>query len=131
MQDEEERSPRPVSRADTPTVDEVADSLRRKQKLEGARKSYQENCESMQRVHVSPRLGAVAITDVTTAHVEALASAMLSDGRAPKTVRNVVSFLHSILEHSIDVAGRVRTRRAAPRDPVAGGRATSTRTCSS
>jgi integrase len=127
MQDEEERSPRPVSPADAPTVDDVADSLRRKQKLEGARKSYQENCESMQRVHISPRLGGVAITDVTTAHVEAVASAMLTDGRSPKTVRNVMSFLHSILEHAIERgwsrenparrAARPGRRRSGDADP--------------
>jgi integrase len=102
LQDAEERAPRPVRGADTPIVDEVGDSLRQKLRLGGARRSYQEGCESMQRVHISPRLGALAITDVTTAHVEALASAMLTDGRSPKTVRNVLSFLHAILEHAID-----------------------------
>jgi integrase len=56
----------------------------------------------MQRVHVSPRLGGLPVTDVTVAHVESLASAMLSQGRSPKTIRNVVSFLHSIFEHAID-----------------------------
>jgi integrase len=56
----------------------------------------------MQRVHISPRLGALAVTSVTTAHVEAVASAMLADGLSPKTIRNVVSFLHSILEHAIE-----------------------------
>ena len=102
LQDAEERAPRPVRGADTPTVDEVGGSLRQKLRLGGARRSYQEGCESMQRVHISPRLGALAITDVTTAHVEALASAMLADGRSPKTIRNVLSFLHAILEHAID-----------------------------
>ena len=77
MQSEEERRPRPVRGADTPTVDDAADSLRRKQKLEGARKSYQEGCESMQRVHISPRLGSLPVTKVSKAHVEALATAML------------------------------------------------------
>lgn len=56
----------------------------------------------MQRVHISPRLGALAVTNVTTAHVEAVASAMLADGLSPKTIRNVVSFLHSIFEHAIE-----------------------------
>src|SRR5579863_1232632 len=107
LQDAEERAPRPVRGADTPTVDEVGDSLRQKLRLGGARRSYQEGCESMQRVHISPRFGALAITEVTTAHVEALASAMLADGRSPKTIRNVLSFLHAILEHAID-RGRVR-----------------------
>jgi hypothetical protein len=102
LQDAEERAPRPVRWADTPTVDEVADSLRQKLRLGGARRSYQEGCESMQRVHISPRLGALAITDVTTSHVEVLASAMLADDLSPKTIRNILSFLHAILEHAID-----------------------------
>jgi integrase len=102
MQEDEERTPRRMSRADTPSVDDVADSLRRKQKLEGARKSYRENCESMQRVHISPRLGSLPVTNVTRAHVEALGTAMLEKKLAPKTVRNTLSFLHSVFEHAID-----------------------------
>ena len=102
LQDAEERTPRPVPGAAIPTLDEVADSLRRKQKLEDARKSYQENCESMQRVHISPRLGSLPVTDVSRAHVEALGTAMLEKKLAPKTVRNTLSFLHSVFEHAID-----------------------------
>jgi integrase len=102
MQSEEERRPRPVMGADTPTVDTAADSLRGKQKLEGARKSYQEGCESMQRVHISPMLGSLRVTKVSRAHVEALATAMLEKNLAPKTVRNVLSFLYSVFEHAID-----------------------------
>ena len=102
MQSEEEHRPRPVRGADTPTVDAAADSLRRKQKLEGARKSYQENCESMQRVHISPRLGSLPVTGVSRAHVEALATAMLKEKLSAKTVRNTLSFLHSVFEHAID-----------------------------
>lgn len=102
MQDEEERTPRPVRGADTPTVDDAADSLRRKQKLEGARKSYQENCESMQRVHISPTVGSLCVTEVSRAHVEAVGATMLKKGLAPKTVRNTLSFLHSVFEHAID-----------------------------
>jgi integrase len=102
MQDAEERAPRPVRGADTPTVDDVGDSLRQKLRLAGARRSYLEGCESMQRVHVSPRLGDLPVTIMTVAHVESLAGAMLKQGRSPKTIRNVVSFLHSIFEHAID-----------------------------
>jgi hypothetical protein len=102
MQDAEERTPKPVRGTWVPTVDEVGDSLRQKLRLRGARRSYLEGCESMQRVHVSPPLGGVPVTEVTVAHVESLASGMLSQGRSPKTIRNVVSFLHSIFEHAVD-----------------------------
>jgi integrase len=102
MQEAEERAPRPLSGADVPTVEAVADSLRLKLSMGGARRSYLENCESMQRVHIAPRLGAVAVTAVRTAHIEALAGALLKRGLSPKTVRNTLSFLHSIFEHAIE-----------------------------
>jgi integrase len=102
LQDAEERAPRPVPGVDVPTVDEVADSLRQELRLSGARRSYLEGCESMQRVHISPRLGALSISDATTGHVETLAGSMLRDGLSPKTVRNVMTFLHSVFEHALD-----------------------------
>jgi len=114
LQEAEESSPRPARGATVPSVDEVADSLRRRLRLRGARRSYLEGCESMQRVHLSPRLGARPITEVTTAHVEALAGAMLEAGLAPKTVRNVLIFLHSVFEHALErgLLGENPVRRA-------------------
>lgn len=127
MQDEEDRAPRSARRADTPSVDDIADLLRRKQKLEGARKSYRENCESMQRVHISPRLGSLPVTEVSRSHVEALGGAMLGKKLSPKTTRNTLSFLHSVFEHAIDEgwisenparrAARPGRRRAGDVDP--------------
>jgi integrase len=102
IQDAEERRPRPVRGAVVPTVDEIVDSLRQKLRLSGARPSYLEGCESMQRVHISPQFGSSPISDVTTAQIEALAGAMLKRGLAPKTVRNVMTFLHSVFEHAVD-----------------------------
>lgn len=100
MQEEEDRKPRPAA-SGRQTVDDAADSLRQKQVIEGARKSYKENCESMQRVHISPTLGRKPVERVTTAQVEKLAEDMLAKGLAPKSVRNVMTFLHSIFEHAI------------------------------
>jgi hypothetical protein len=102
LQDAEERAPRPAPGAEIPTVDEVSDSLREKLALSGSRRSYLENCESMQRVHITPRIGSLAVIKVSTAHIQSVASAMLKAGRSPKTIRNVLSFLHSIFEHAID-----------------------------
>jgi hypothetical protein len=39
------------------TVDEVCEALRQRITLEGARLSYRQNCESMQRIHISPAMG--------------------------------------------------------------------------
>jgi integrase len=84
------------------TVVDAADSLRRQLAVEGARTSYCQNCESMQRVHITPWLGGTRIERVTTTDIEDLAASMLAAGRAPKTVRNVLTFLHSVFEHAID-----------------------------
>lgn len=101
MQDEEDRRPRPAREAARHTLDEAADSLRRELALRGSRRSYLQNCESMQRVHLSPSFGDRPLDKITTSHVEALAADMLKAGRSPKTVRNVLSFLHSVFEHAI------------------------------
>ncbi|MDB5862094.1 MAG: site-specific integrase [Ramlibacter sp.] len=100
MQEDEDRKPRPAV-SGRHTVDDVADSLRQKQVIEGARKSYKEHCESMQRVHISPALGRKPVDRVTTAQVEKLAEDMLAKGLAPKSVRNLMTFLHSVFEHAI------------------------------
>ncbi len=61
---------------------------------------FDQGCESMQRINISRRIGGLPVTEVETAHIDRLASEMLKDGSAPKTVRNVLSFLHSIFEHA-------------------------------
>jgi len=73
----------------------------------------------MQRVHIAPRLGARAINDVTSAHVEAMVNAMRRSGSSTKTIRNVLSFLHSIFEHAID---RELTRENPVRRAIRPGR---------
>jgi integrase len=122
----EEAAPRPKI-AGRVTVDDAADSLRRKLTMEGARKSYLEGCESMQRVHIVPGLDNAPIHKVNRQKVEALAEAMLQDDKSPKTVRNVLTFLYSIFEHAIDNgwcaenpvrrASRPRRQRAGDVEP--------------
>jgi integrase len=122
IQDAEERRPIRAG-AERHTLDEVIDSLRRRLAVEGARRSYLQNCESMQRVHISPRLGDKPVDRVTIADVETVAAAMLDAGLAPKTVRNVVTFMHSVFEHAIDRGWTTHNpvRRASrPKRPRAG-----------
>jgi integrase len=102
MQQEEEVAPRRVRGAPVPSVDDVANALRQRLKIRGSRKSYRESVEAIQRVHISPRLGVRPITDVEIRDVEAMAIALLEAGLAPKTVRNIMGFLHSVFEHAID-----------------------------
>jgi hypothetical protein len=76
------------------TVDDAAKALRERLAIEGARLSYRQNCESMQRVHISPSLGKRKVDAVATEDVERLARALLAKGLSPKTVRNTMTFLH-------------------------------------
>jgi integrase len=50
----------------------------------------------MQRVHISPAIGTRRVDSVTHRDIEKLARSMLAKGSAPKTVRNVMTFLHSV-----------------------------------
>jgi integrase len=116
LQDAEERRPTPTAAGQRVTVSEAADSLRRELAVQGARPSYLEGCESMQRVHLDPRLGTKLIDRLSTDDVERLAAAMLRAGRAPKTVRNVLTFLHSVCEHAMRRGwARENVVRHAPR----------------
>jgi integrase len=109
------------------TVDRAAERLRKRIAIEGARLSYRQNCESMQRVHVSPAMGKRKVASVTTRDVERLASSMLAKGASPKTVRNVMTFLHSVFAlavrngwapaNPVTDAARPRRRRDGDADP--------------
>jgi integrase len=110
--------PRPSVEERPRTVDEVADELRGRLAIEGARLSYQQNCESMQRVHISPAMGKRRVDSITRSDVERLARSMLERSLAPKTVRNVMTFLHSVFalaEESEWTAGNPVARAARPR----------------
>jgi hypothetical protein len=105
---------RPVRRPEERrrTVDDAADALRDRLTLRGARLSYRQNCESMQRVHITPVLGRRRLDGVMPDDVERLARVMLATGASPKTVRNVLTFLHAIFA--------LRCGRPAARPPDAG-----------
>ena len=125
--EQEERQPRPRRAGPAPTVTDACESLRRRLQVEGSRTAYLQNCESMQRVHVEPVLGRLPVDRVTTSQVDAFASRLLSSGRAPKTVRNVLSFLHSAFEQArrlgwtetnpVRTAARPKRRRQGDVDP--------------
>jgi len=109
------------------TVDDVADTLRQRLVVQGSRLSYRQNCESMQRVHISPSLGKRPVDSVTPEDVDRLARAMLERGLAPKTVRNVMTFLHAVFALGVQNgcarsnpvlrAARPRRRRDGDADP--------------
>jgi integrase len=118
----------PVQPAEPPpTVDDVIDQLRDRIAIEGARLSYRQNCAAMQRVHISPAIGKQRVDSISHRDVERLGRAMLARGSAPKTVRNVMTFWHSVfalairngwitLNPVVDAA-RPRRRRAGDANP--------------
>jgi integrase len=89
--------------------------------------SYQQNSESMERVHVSPATGKRRVDSIAREDVEYLARSMLRRGLAPKTVRNVMTFLHAVFALAVDSgwapknpvarAARPRRRREGDADP--------------
>ena len=101
--------------------------MRERIAIEGARLSYRQNCESMQRVHISPVIGKCKVASVKPEDVERLASRMLAQGSSPKTVRNVMTFLYSVFElavkngwapsNPVADAARPRRRRQGDADP--------------
>jgi integrase len=109
------------------SVDDVANELRVRLAIEGARLSYRQNCESMQRVHISPAFGKRRVQTVTRQDVEHLAGSMLGRGLAPKTVRNVMTFLHAVFalalanewieRNPVSNAARPKRRRQGDANP--------------
>jgi integrase len=130
MQEAEELQPSRRRDAQAVTVGSAAMSLQRAKALEGARRSYLENLDSMRRVHLDPGVGSLALEQVSTAHDEALASTMLAAGRSPKTVRNVLTFTTRCSSTRSRTAGATRTRSATRRARNAAAPATRAPTCS-
>jgi integrase len=69
--------------------------------------------ESLLRVHVLPRWGAIPVSDVNIADVESWLSQLTATGLAASSVRHAYRVLSLILEHAVR-AGRM------PRNPVKG-----------
>ena len=74
----------------------------------------------MQRVHVSPAIGKRRVENVTRQDIERLARSMLDRGLAPKTVRNVMTFLHAVFALAVD-SGWAPTNSVAVRLDRGGG----------
>lgn len=131
LQEREEKRPSEGASTGRVTLAEAATDLRRRLTLEGARKSYRQNCESMQRVHLDPRLGPRRLQRITSRDVEDLASAMIDSGRSPKTVRNVLSSSTRCSSTRSSEGGPWTTRSAVRRGRNADGPVTPTPTCGS
>ena len=93
------------------TVDDAADAFRDRLVERGRQLSYRQNCESMQRIHVSPALGKRRVDAVSPRTSSGSRSAMLAKGATPKTVRNVMTFLHSVFALAVENGLGVRRTR--------------------
>src|SRR5581483_2921488 len=67
----------------------------------GRKKSTLEDYESTLRVHLVPFFGQRPIAEIDVMMVEAFIFAKLDEGKAPKSIRNYVGLLHSILDHGV------------------------------
>ncbi len=67
----------------------------------GRSRSHVETVESHIRIHLVPRLGARPIDRVSEDDVTRFIAALRHEGKAPKTIRNVLSTLHSIFDLAV------------------------------
>lgn len=85
----------------TPTVRQMGDVLVARMRRDRRKLSHIETAEGHLRKHINPHIGDAPLTDVIEADVDQLVTHMLRAGLAPKTVRNVVGTLHSLLERAV------------------------------
>jgi hypothetical protein len=64
-------------------------------------------------VHLVPFFGDRLVDRIDEANVTALVAHLRRSGRAPKTIRNVLSTLHSVLDHSLRLRWIAPTRAAS------------------
>ena len=76
----------------------------------GRSKSHRETVESHLRVHIEPAIGRVPIDRLDEDRITRLVAALRRAGKAPKTIRNILSTLHSVC----DLAVRRRWRTTNP-----------------
>jgi integrase len=67
----------------------------------GRSKSHRETAESHLRVHIEPTIGRVPIDRLDDERITRMAAGMRRAGKAPKTVRNVLSTLHSVCDLAV------------------------------
>lgn len=87
-----------------PTVSEMGAALLARLERDGKKRSHIETARGHLRKHIAPALGDERVTDITDTDVEALANRMIRGGLAPKTIRNVIGTLHSVM--TLAVKGR-------------------------
>ena len=95
---------RPAAREDTPTTEQMGVALLARLERDQKKPSHIETTRGHLRKHINPLLGDILVTDVIDDDVDRLVNQMLRAGLAPKTVRNVIGTLHSVM--ALAVRGR-------------------------
>src|SRR5262249_17040650 len=67
----------------------------------GRKKSTLEDYESTVRVHLVPFFGTCPLVDIDVSTVEGFIYAKLEEGKAPKSIRNYLGRLHSIIGYAV------------------------------
>ena len=101
---------RPVSRDGAPTVQALGRVLLARLEQQGRKPSHLESVRYHLSAHIEPLIGDEPADTLTDHDVQRLIDRMLRSGRAPKTVRNVIGTLHSVLQIAVD-------QQAIPRNP--------------
>jgi integrase len=83
------------------TVADAGDRLLEHLEAVGRSKSHRETVESHLRVHIKPAIGRMPIDRLDDERITRLAAEMRRAGKAPKTIRNVLSTLHSVCDLAV------------------------------
>jgi integrase len=67
----------------------------------GRSTSHRETAESHLRVHIEPAIGRIPIDRLDDERITRMAAGMRRAGKAPKTIRNVLSTLHSVCDLAV------------------------------
>lgn len=95
--EELERAPVVVERL---TVEDIGTRYLTHLTTLGRRRSTLADYESYLRVHLVPFFGNVPLDKVCRNDIDDFVAEMLADGKAPKSVRNYLGFLHSLLAYA-------------------------------
>ena len=83
------------------TVSDAGRALLEHLEAIGRSKSHRETAESHLRVHIEPAIGRVPIDRLDDERITRMAAGMRRAGKAPKTIRNVLSTLHSVCDLAV------------------------------
>lgn len=92
---------RPQTADDTPTVSQLGRMLLARLEREARKPSHIETVHYHLVNHIDPLLGDLPASQVLGSDVQRLVDRMVRAGRAPKTIRNVVGTLHSLLAQAV------------------------------